>query len=33
MIGVDSVKDYKNKLTVLNMSTFHKDKKEDKKTI
>jgi len=24
---VDSVKEYKNKLTVLNMTNFHKDKK------
>ncbi len=28
MIGVDSVKEYKNKLTILNMTVFHKDKKD-----
>lgn len=32
MVGVDSVKDYKNKMTVLNMTTFHKDKKDAGKT-
>jgi hypothetical protein len=31
MIGVDSVKEYKNKLTILNMPVFHKDKKETQK--